>query len=71
MEVPKPKLLLNFWPRLNNWSDSDIVIIVKSKLTREAFQFLNGRDNWIQENVMYEILRAALIERFSDKLPAR
>jgi hypothetical protein len=47
------------------------VNIVKTKLTGEALQFLSGRGNLIQENVMYEILRTALIEHFNDNLPNR
>ena len=30
--------------RLSNWSDEDKVNIVKAKLTGEARQFINGRD---------------------------
>jgi hypothetical protein len=44
---------------------------LKAKLTGEALLFVNGRDQLTDENVTYEILKAALVERFSEKLPAR
>lgn len=33
--------------------------------------FINGRDHLAGENVRYEELKAALVGRFSEKLPAR
>lgn len=57
-------------PKESNWSDSDTVNTVKTKLTGETLQFFSGRDISIRENVT-EILRTALIERFNDKLPNR
>lgn len=57
--------------RLSNWSDEDKVNIVKVKLTGEARQFVNGRDQLTDENMRFEVLKAALVDRFSEKLPAR
>jgi hypothetical protein len=47
------------------------VNILKAKLTGEARQFVNGRDELTDEEVRYEVLKAALVDRFSEKLPAR
>ncbi|PNF15436.1 hypothetical protein B7P43_G18180, partial [Cryptotermes secundus] len=45
--------------------------IVRAKLIGEARVFINGRDHLAGENVRYEELKAALVDRFSEKLPAR
>jgi hypothetical protein len=57
--------------RVSNWDHDDIVNILKAKLTGEARQFVNGRDELTDEKVRYEVLKAALVDRFSEKLPAR
>ncbi|PNF31083.1 hypothetical protein B7P43_G16331 [Cryptotermes secundus] len=57
--------------RVSNWTENDKVDILKAKLTREALQFVNGRDQLKDESVRYEVLKAALVKRFSEKLPAR
>jgi hypothetical protein len=57
--------------RVSGWNENDLVNILKAKLTGEALQFLNGRDQLTDENVTYEILKTALVDRFSEKLPAR
>jgi hypothetical protein len=56
---------------VSNWSDVDLVNIVKAKLTREALLFVNGRDELLDENMTYENLKSALLRRFSDTLPPR
>jgi hypothetical protein len=55
--------------RVSNWNQNDLVNILKLKLTGEAWLFVNGRDHLLDENVTYETLKAALIERFTEKLP--
>jgi hypothetical protein len=55
---------------VSNWSDEDKVNIIKAKLTGNALQFVNSRDD-LSAEVSYEHMRAALIERFTDRLPAR
>ncbi|PNF39365.1 hypothetical protein B7P43_G17748 [Cryptotermes secundus] len=57
--------------RLSNWSREDLTDIVRAKLIGEARVFINGRDHLAGENVSYEELKAALVDRFSEKLPAR
>ena len=57
--------------RLSNWTREDLTDIVRAKLTGEARLFVNGRDHLVEENVTYEVLKAALVDRFSEKLPAR
>jgi hypothetical protein len=57
--------------RVSNWNEDDVVNIVKAKLTGEALQFLIGRDELTDEKVKYDVLKAALVDRFSEKLPAR
>jgi hypothetical protein len=39
--------------KVSNWSDVDLVNIVKAKLTGEALLFVNGRDELLDENVTY------------------
>jgi hypothetical protein len=56
---------------VSGWSQNDLVNILKSKLTGDALLFVNGRDQLSDGNVTYEILKAALVDRFSEKLPAR
>jgi hypothetical protein len=56
---------------VSNWSDVDLVNIVKAKLTGEALLSVNGRDELLDENVTYENLKSALLRRFSDTLPFR
>jgi predicted mannosyl-3-phosphoglycerate phosphatase (HAD superfamily) len=55
---------------VSNWDHDDIVNTLKAKLTGEAWQFVNGRDELTDENVRYEVSKAALVDRFSEKLPA-
>jgi hypothetical protein len=57
--------------KISNWEDGDLVNIVKAKLSGEALQFVNGRDQLTNEGVTYEVLKKALVERFTEKLPAR
>jgi hypothetical protein len=57
--------------KVSNWSDVDLVNIVKAKLTGEALLFVNGRDELLEENVTYKNLKSALLRRFSDTLPPR
>jgi hypothetical protein len=57
--------------RVSNWGEDDVVNILKAKLTGEARQFVNCRDEITDEKVRYEVLKAALVNRFSEKLPAR
>jgi hypothetical protein len=60
-----------FLAQVSNWSDVDLVNIVKAKLTGEALLFVNGRDELLDENVTYENLKSTLLRRFSDTLPPR
>ena len=57
--------------RLSNWSREDLVNIVRVKVTGEARAFINSRDHLAGEDARYEELKAALVDRFSEKLPAR
>jgi hypothetical protein len=56
---------------VSNWDEEDIVNILKAKLTGNARQFVNCRDQLTNRKVRYEVLKAALVYRFSEKLPAR
>jgi hypothetical protein len=56
---------------VRGWNQNDLVNILKTKLTGEALLFVNGKDQLTDENVTYEILKAALVDRLSEKLPAR
>lgn len=57
--------------QVSNWSKEDLVNILKAKLTGEALQFVNGKDELTDGRVSYEVLKAALVDRFTEKLPAR
>jgi hypothetical protein len=57
--------------RVSNWNETDLVDIIKAKLMGEAAQFINGREQLTDDNVRYDVLKAALVDRFSEKLPAR
>jgi hypothetical protein len=39
--------------RVSNWDEEDIVNILKAKVTREARQFVNCRDQLTEEKVSY------------------
>ncbi|PNF29642.1 hypothetical protein B7P43_G16386 [Cryptotermes secundus] len=58
------------YARVSNWSEEDMVNIIKAKLTGGDSQFVN-RDQLTNENVRYEVLKAALVDRFTEKLPLR
>jgi hypothetical protein len=49
--------------------DEVSVSFVNAKLQGLALQFLHGREELGQDGCSYEVLKRALIERFSDKLP--
>jgi hypothetical protein len=55
--------------KVSGWTSQDKALIVKAKLQGLALQFLNGREELGRDGCSYEVLRQALIERFSDKLP--
>jgi hypothetical protein len=44
---------------------------VKAKLQGLALQFLSGRIELVRDGCSYENLKQALVDRFSDKLPAQ
>ncbi|PNF21999.1 hypothetical protein B7P43_G17692 [Cryptotermes secundus] len=55
--------------RVLNWSEEDVVNM--AKLTREASQFVNSIDQLTNENVRYEVLKAAIVDGFTYKLLLR
>jgi hypothetical protein len=55
--------------KVSGWSSQDKALIVKAKLQGLALQFLHGREELVQDGCSYEVLKRALIERFSEKLP--
>jgi hypothetical protein len=55
--------------KVSGWTSEDKALIAKAKLQGLALQFLNGRQELVQDGCSYEILKRALLERFSDKLP--
>jgi hypothetical protein len=57
--------------RVSNWDETDLVDIVKAKLTGDAAQFINGREQLTDDKLKYDVLKAALVDRFREKLPAR
>jgi hypothetical protein len=62
---------IEHYAHVSNWNEDDIVNILKAKLTGEAWQFVNIREQLTDEKVRYEVLKAALVDHFSEKLPAR
>jgi hypothetical protein len=57
--------------RISNWGEIDLVNITKTKLTSDALRFVSSHEELTKENVKWEILKTALIDRFSEKLPLR
>jgi hypothetical protein len=55
--------------KVSEWTNQDKALIVKAKLQGLALQFFNGREELGRDGCPYEVLRQALIERFSDKYP--
>ncbi|PNF14145.1 hypothetical protein B7P43_G17714 [Cryptotermes secundus] len=48
---------------VSNWSTEDLVNILKAKLTGEALQFVNGKDELTDGRVSYEVVKAARVDR--------
>jgi hypothetical protein len=55
--------------KVSGWTSQDKALIVKAKLQGLALQFLHGREELGKDGCPYEVLKQALIERFSDKFP--
>ena len=55
--------------KVSGWTSQDKALIVKAKLQGLALQYLHGREDLGRDGCPYEVLRSALLERFSDKLP--
>jgi hypothetical protein len=55
--------------KVSGWTSQDKALIVHAKLQGLALQFLHGREEVGKDGCPYEVLKQALIERFSDKLP--
>jgi hypothetical protein len=55
--------------KMSGWTSQDKDLIVKAKLQGLALQFLQGREALGRDGCWYEVLKLALVERFSDKLP--
>jgi hypothetical protein len=55
--------------KVSVWTSQDKALIVKAKLQGLALQFLHEREELGRDGCPYEILKLALVERFSDKLP--
>ncbi|PNF33548.1 hypothetical protein B7P43_G17358 [Cryptotermes secundus] len=55
--------------KVSGWTNQDKALIVKAKLQGLSLQYLHGREDLGRDGCPYEVLRSALLERFSDKLP--
>jgi hypothetical protein len=55
--------------KVSGWTSQDKALTVKAKLQGLALQFLHGREELGRDGCSYEVLKQALVERFSDKLP--
>jgi hypothetical protein len=55
--------------KVSGWTSQDKALIIKAKVQGLALQFLNGREELNRDGCPYEVLKQALVERFSDKLP--
>jgi hypothetical protein len=56
---------------ISNWGEIDLVNNTKTKLTSDALRFVSSHEELTKENTKWEILKTALIYRFSEKLPLR
>jgi hypothetical protein len=54
--------------KVSGWTSHDKAFFVKAKLQGLALQFLKVREELGRDECPYEVLRQALIQRFSDKL---
>lgn len=55
--------------KVSGWTSQDMALIVKAKIQGLALQYLHGREDLGTDGCPYEVLKSALVERFSDKLP--
>jgi hypothetical protein len=55
--------------KVSHWTDLDIALIAKAKLQGLALQFLNGRKELLKDTCPYAVIKRALIERFTEKMP--
>jgi hypothetical protein len=55
--------------KVSGWTSQDKTLIVKAKIQGLALQYLNGPEELGRDGCLYEVLRQALVDRFSDKLP--
>jgi hypothetical protein len=55
--------------KVSGWTNQDKALIVKAKLQGFALQFLHGREELGRNGCSYDVLKQALVERFSDKFP--
>jgi hypothetical protein len=57
--------------KVSGWTNQDKALIAKAKLQGLALQFLHGREELGRDGCSYEVLKQALVEIFSYKLPDR
>ncbi|KDR23618.1 hypothetical protein L798_12178 [Zootermopsis nevadensis] len=55
--------------KVNHWTELDMALIAESKLQGLALQYLNGKEELLKDSCPYGVMKKALIDRFSDKLP--
>jgi hypothetical protein len=55
--------------KVSHWTDQDMALIAKAKLQGLALQFLNGREELLKDTCPYAVIKKALIERFTEKMP--
>jgi hypothetical protein len=53
--------------KVSGWTSQDKAFIAKAKLQGLVLQFLNGREELSRDRCLYEVLKQALVERFSHK----
>jgi ferritin-like protein len=54
--------------KVSGWTSQDKALVVKAKLQGLALQFLHGREELGRDGCLYEVLKQALVKRFSDNI---
>jgi hypothetical protein len=55
--------------KVSHWTEQDMALIAKAKLQGLALQFLNGKEELLKDSCPYGLIKKALVDRFTDKLP--
>jgi hypothetical protein len=55
--------------KVSHWTEQDMALIAKAILQGLALQFVNGREELLKDTCPYTVIKRALVERFTGKMP--